>query len=58
MHPGVIRFNGYAIEDLIGNVGYVQMVWLMLRGELPTHAQADLLEAALVAAEDHGPHAP
>ncbi len=58
MHPGVIRFRGYAIEDLIGNIGYVQMVWLMLRGELPTKAQAALLEAALVAAVDHGPHAP
>jgi len=58
MHPGVIRFRGYAIEDLIGNVGYVQMVWLMLRGELPSPAQAALLEAALVAAVDHGPHAP
>ena len=30
----------------------------MLRGDLPTPAQARLLEAALVAAVDHGPHAP
>jgi citrate synthase len=58
MKPGVIRFRGYAIEDLIGRVSYPQMVWLMLRGELPTRAQADLLEAALVAAVDHGPQAP
>ncbi len=34
------------------------MVWLMLRGELPTPAQAALLEQAMVAAVDHGPHAP
>jgi citrate synthase len=34
------------------------MIWLMLRGELPTRAQADLLEATLVAGVDHGPHAP
>jgi citrate synthase len=34
------------------------MVWLMLRGEIPAPAQAALLEAALVAAVDHGPHAP
>ena len=46
MHPGVIRFRGYAIEDLIGRVGSAQMVWLMLRGELPTAAQAALLESA------------
>ncbi|MBA3504630.1 MAG: citryl-CoA lyase [Betaproteobacteria bacterium] len=58
MRPGVIRFRGYAIEELIGRVGYAQMVWLMLRGELPTAAQAGLLESALVAAVDHGPLAP
>jgi citrate synthase len=34
------------------------MIWLMLRGELPTRAQSDLLEAALVPGVDHGPHAP
>ena len=34
------------------------MIWLMLRGELPHRAQARLLEAALVAAVDHGPQAP
>ena len=58
IHPGVIRMRGYAIEELIGRVSYPQMVWLMLRGELPTREQARLLEAALVAAVDHGPHAP
>lgn len=59
MSPGVIRYRGYAVEDLIrARVGYAQMVWLMTRGELPTPAQADLLEAALMAAVDHGPQAP
>jgi len=58
MRPGVIRYRGYAIEDLIGQVGFAEMVWLLTRGELPTSSQADLLEAALVAAVDHGPQAP
>lgn len=59
MSPGVIRYRGYAIEDLIrARVGYAQMVWLMTRGELPSPAQADLLEAALMSAVDHGPQAP
>jgi citrate synthase len=34
------------------------MIWLMTRGEMPTEAQARLLEHALVAAVDHGPQAP
>jgi citrate synthase len=58
MKPGVIRLRGYPIEQLIGNVSYVETVWLMLRGELPTKAEAALLESALVAAVDHGPQAP
>jgi citrate synthase len=58
IEPGVIRLRGYPIEELIGNVSYAQTVWLMLRGDLPTDAQAKLLEAALVAAVDHGPQAP
>lgn len=58
MHPGVIRFRGYAIQDLIGRVGFVDMIWLLTRGELPAPGQSKLLEAALVAAVDHGPQAP
>jgi len=58
IHPGEIAIRGYAIQDLIGKVGFAQMVWLMLRGELPSAAQGKLLEACLVASVDHGPHAP
>lgn len=58
MKPGVIRFRGYPIEQLIGAVSFPQMIWLMLRGEMPSIAQAGLLEAALVSAVDHGPQAP
>lgn len=58
MEPGRIRFRGYAIEELIGGVSFAQMIWLMTRGDLPTPEQATLLEAALVAAVDHGPQAP
>jgi citrate synthase len=58
MKPGMIRYRGYAIEELIGRVGFGAMVYLMTRGELPQPAAAKLLEAALVAAVDHGPQAP
>jgi citrate synthase len=58
MKPGVIRFRGFPIEQLIGTVSFPQMIWLMLRGEMPSAEQAALLEAALVSAVDHGPQAP
>lgn len=58
MEPGVIRYRGYAIEELIGRVSFAQMVWLMTRGELPGETEGRLLDAALMAAVDHGPQAP
>jgi citrate synthase len=58
MSPGKIAVRGRPIETLIGGVGFVQMIWLMLRGDAPTPAQAALLECALVAGADHGPQAP
>ncbi len=58
MRPGKIRIRGQNIEDLIGEISFIQMIWLMLRGSLPEPEQAKLLEAALVASVDHGPQAP
>ncbi|MEM8598229.1 MAG: citryl-CoA lyase [Pseudomonadota bacterium] len=58
MEPGRIAMRGHEIQDLIGQVSFPQMIWLMLRGTLPSTGQARLLEAALVAAVDHGPQAP
>lgn len=58
IRPNVIRPRGIPIQDLIGTVSFPQMIWLMLRGDLPSPEQARLLEAALVAAVDHGPQAP
>jgi citrate synthase len=56
--PGQIGIRGYPIQDLIGELRFPQMIWLMVRGEIPSRPLADLLEAALVAAVDHGPQAP
>ena len=58
MAPGRIAFRGHPIEDLIGSVGFGQMIWLMTRGTLPSEQEATLLECALVAGVDHGPQAP
>lgn len=58
MRPGVIRLRGYEIQDLIGRVSFPTVIWLMLRGELPSEGQAELLGIALGAAVDHGPQAP
>jgi len=58
IHPGEIDIRGYPVQDLIGQLSFVEMIWLMTRGDLASRGQAKLLEAALVASVDHGPHAP
>ncbi|MEB8336086.1 citryl-CoA lyase [Streptomyces endophyticus] len=58
IRPGEILLRGYPVEQLIGHITFAEQIWLMLRGQLPTPAQGKLLEAALVAAVDHGPQAP
>ncbi|WP_433462582.1 citryl-CoA lyase [Spirillospora sp. CA-128828] len=58
MEPGVIELRGRPVQELIGTTGLTSMIWLMLRGDPPSPRQAALLEAALVAAVDHGPQAP
>ncbi|RKN06006.1 citryl-CoA lyase [Streptomyces radicis] len=58
IRPGRITLRGYPVEQLIGRVTFAEQIWLMLRGELPSPGQGRLLEAALVAAVDHGPQAP
>ncbi|OLF18558.1 citryl-CoA lyase [Actinophytocola xanthii] len=58
MAPGVVELRGIPVQELIGSVDFVSMIWLMVRGELPEARRASLLEAALVASVDHGPQAP
>lgn len=58
VEPGLIELRGRPIQDLIGSTSFVGVIWLLLRGNLPTPGQERLLEAALVSSVDHGPHAP
>lgn len=56
--PGEVRYRGYPVEEVIGRLSFVETTWLLLRGERPEPRAARLLEAALVAAVDHGPLSP
>lgn len=55
---GNILYRGYPIEQLIGNVRFPDVIWLLLRGELPGRDQSELLEAAMVASVNAGPMSP
>jgi citrate synthase len=58
VEPGVVELRGRPVQELIGSASLVSVIWLLIRGSLPAPAQEALLEAALVASVDHGPHAP
>lgn len=51
---GAGRIRGYKIEDLIGKKTFVETMWLLMRGELPTENETVLFNAILVAIADHG----
>lgn len=58
VEPNRIHIRGYPVQDLIGRIGLGDMLWLLVRGELPSRAQVALMEAAMLGTVDHGPHAP
>jgi citrate synthase len=58
IEPGSIELRDRPVQQLIGELGFVDVIWLLLRGDLPSPRESALLEAALVAGVDHGPQAP
>src|SRR5512146_783257 len=56
--PGKIRVRGYAIADIMEKLTYAEAVYLILKGQLPTPAEAALMNAILVSSIDHGASPP
>lgn len=56
--PGKIRIRGYDIAEVMEKLTYAQVVYLVLKGELPTEAEAALMNAILVSSVDHGASPP
>src|SRR5690606_18232933 len=54
VEPNRIVTKGYSQEELIGGVSFSEMVYLLIRGELPSENVARMLEAVLVSFCDHG----
>ncbi len=46
--------RGHRLSELIGQISFAEMMFLLLRGDLPTPAQARVLDALLVASVEHG----
>jgi citrate synthase len=48
-----IVVRGYDLNDLTGNLNLGEMAWLVWRGELPTQAQGEMLNAIMVCLAEH-----
>lgn len=54
VEPNKISVRGYKLDDLMGQVNYAQMVYLLLKGEMPSEKTGKMIEAILVSSVDHG----
>jgi citrate synthase len=54
IEPGKIRIRGYDIAELMGRKGFADVVYLVLKGDLPSEAEAAMMDAILTSSVDHG----
>ncbi len=51
---GEIRVRGYDIREMMGKLSFSAAVFLILKGELPTKEESQMMNAILVSSIDHG----
>jgi len=54
VEPNHLVTRGYRQEDLIGNVPFSHVFFLLLKGNLPTSQEGTMIDAILTACIDHG----
>ncbi len=54
IEPNKVAVRGYPIDQLMGRISFGEMVYLVLKGDLPTPEVGKLMDAILVSSVDHG----
>ena len=54
IQPNKVAVRGYPIDQLMGRISFGEMVYLVLKEELPTADIGRLMDAILVSSVDHG----
>ena len=54
IEPNRIKVRGYPLDQLMGKISFAQVIYLVLRGELPDDDTSEIIEAVLVSSIDHG----
>ena len=55
---GKLYVRGLSLEELIQKHTFTEVIFLLLKGELPSEKEAKMLDAILVATSEHGVQAP
>ncbi|MDF1498870.1 MAG: citryl-CoA lyase [Anaerolineales bacterium] len=56
--PNEIRLRGYRLDEMMGSLSFPSVIYLALKGDLPSPGIAALLDAIMVASIDHGASPP
>ena len=54
IEPNKIFLRGYPLHELMGRITFSQVIYLALKGELPSEKVGRLIDAILVSSIDHG----
>ena len=54
VEPNRLITRGYPQEDLVGTISFPEMIYLLIKGELPSQNQERMLQAVLISFCDHG----
>jgi len=54
IEPNKVCVRGYRIDELMGRISFGEMVYLVLKGDLPTPQIGKLMDAIMVSSVDHG----
>ncbi len=52
--PNEVRLRGYRVDELMGQISFGQVVYLALKGDLPSENIGKMIDAVLVSSIDHG----
>ena len=58
VEPNHLITKGYRQEDLIGNIPFPHVVYLLVKGELPSKSHGKMMDAILTSCIDHGVTSP
>jgi citrate synthase len=54
VEPNKVKIRGYPVDELIGTISFSQVIYLVLKGEMPTPEVGKLIDAIFVSSVDHG----